>query len=216
MELARVTKPNLDISGEGELLTYTYSDTEPREIIAQVSLGDSTQGIAGAGSYVLRVYIDDVVVSPNSRIDVDTGVTKTIVASRPIPIDSGDVIKVTVTGLPADTAVNCITSLRDATPLRADELTGGGEALVDHDYGSADALTVMTPAGARVDNATILAYRQSDYDAGRRTPEYVVASTKTDVNGRWASPMMLDPGNYTLLVYKQGAIQSTTVDLIVS
>lgn len=216
MELARIAKENIDISAAAELFSYDYTGEAPKEVIARVDLGDEDKPIAGAGSYVLQMRLNDTTISPDSRVDVAAGVTRTILVSRHIPISAGDVVAINVTGLPADTGINAVVSLRDATPLRADELTGAGATVVDHNYGGDASLTVMTPQGVRIDGADILAFRGEDYEADRRTAAYVVSRTRTNVNGEWASPMMLDAGDYTLVIFKQGVIQTKVVDLTVA
>jgi len=75
---------------------------------------------------------------------------------------------------------------------------------VDHNYGSDDALAYAAANGAGIDNATIWAFTQSDWEAGNRTAAYAVARSVTTLLGRWVTPMMLDPGNYVLLYFKQG------------
>lgn len=94
-------------------------------------------------------------------------------------------------------------------------VTGLGTVTVDHDYGGTDTLAVMTEAGVRVANVNVVSYRKADYVAGRRTADYIVARTTTDVDGRWRAPLLLDPGAYTLLLFKQGVIDAKTVDLTV-
>lgn len=45
---------------------------------------------------------------------------------------------------------------------------------------------------------------------------YVVAETTTDMDGRWRRPMALDPNTYTLVFYKPGEYNVTTVDITVT
>jgi hypothetical protein len=101
--------------------------------------------------------------------------------SRPIPLRNGDELVVRVLGRGADTAVNVVTSLRDRTAARVNELVGSGPTAVDHDHGGTDALAVVSSAGARLAGATIRAYRAADYAAGNRTAAFVVGETDTDV-----------------------------------
>lgn len=82
---------------------------------------------------------------------------------------------------------------------------GDGPVLIDHNYGGADALSyidVRTSQG--IIGADIRAFLQSDYDAGNRANNFIVARTTTASGGRWAHPFMLDPGVYVLLYFKQG------------
>lgn len=216
MELARVTKLNANLVTGELLFSYTYSGDEAKEVMVRVDLGDVSKPIVGGGNYVVKPFINDVPVSPASTVPVQGGVTRTILHSRVIPLEPGDVLSLSVIGVPGDTSVNAVSTIRDATPLRAEELIGAGAVSVDHDYGGVDALTVMTRDGRRIDNASVLAFRVEDYAAGRRQAQYAVGQTVTDVNGRWASPLMLDPGSYTLFVYKQGVIQAKTTNLTVA
>jgi hypothetical protein len=216
MELARITKYNVNLAAAEQLFSFDYGGSDSKEVIVRINLGDDSKPIVGGGNYVLKPYINDVALSPASTVQVQGGETKTIINSRSIPLTEGDTLSVVVVGLPGDTAVNAVVSIHDSTPLRADEVTGDGAVAVDHNYGGTDALTIQTRDGRRIDNATVLAFRRSDYANGRRQAQYAVAQTTTDVNGRWASAMMLDPGDYTLFVYRQGVIQSKATNLTVA
>lgn len=216
MELARITKYNANLVLGDSLFSFEYTGDTPREVLVRVNLGDDSKPIAGGGNYVLKPYINGVLLSPVATVPVQGGVTKTILHSRVFQLEPGDVLTLSVIGLAGDTAVNAVSSVRDATPIRASELVGDGAVPVDHNYGGTDAYTVIVSDGRRVDNATVLAFRSSDYAAGRRETQYAVARTSTDVNGQWTSALMLDPGDYVLFVYKQGVIQAKAVDLTVS
>lgn len=72
---------------------------------------------------------------------------------------------------------------------------------VDHDYGGTDQLRYVAPSGPGIPDATIRAFRASEWDAGRRASgEYVVM---TDVLGRWKTPMWLEPGLDWVLVFEK-------------
>lgn len=216
MELTKITKYNQNISSESELFTYTYGGAELKEVMVRINLGDVSKPIVGGGQYVLKLSINGALIAPDATVQVATGATRAVLVSRSIPIATDDVLSLRMIGLPGDTSVNAEISIRDQTPLRAEELAGTGVVPVDHDYGGTDALTVMTRDRQRIDNATVAVYRRTDYDAGRRGPQYVVGQTPTDVNGHWAVPVMLDPGDYTVFVYKQGVIQAAAQNLTVS
>ena len=216
-ELYSVTVSNADLRTERLLLQYTYTDDRPLEVLARVDLGDVPGPIAGNGAYTVSVYINDILLSPNSTVLVKAGVTKTIIASRPIPLKQDDVLKIKALGLAGDAAVNVKVSLRDQTPLVLEDVVGTGSVVVDHDYGGTDALFVKNQVNnAPIDGATILVFRQTDYAAGLRSQDHALAITTTDVNGRWKNPAMLSPGNYTLLIHKSGAIKPRTYALVVS
>lgn len=91
-----------------------------------------------------------------------------------------------------------------------------GAVAVDQDYGGDDSLTVVTEAGAGIDGATIRAYLASDYAAGNTGAAFIVSQTLTDVAGHWVTPMLLDPGNYTLLIFRQGLNLARVVPLTVT
>lgn len=102
-------------------------------------------------------------------------------------------------------------------PEEVDLQQGSGSVLVDHNYGGPDALTYETVDGTiKVNDASIDVYLTSDYAAGRTAGGYVVAHSFTDVNGHWVVPVMLDPGAYTVIFYKQGAYGPDRKDVTVT
>lgn len=215
-ELWRETHTNLDISTEIPVMTFTYSGTDQKEVLARVDLGDNVKPIAGNGDYTCRFYVNDALISPSTSTAVAAGITRTIVVSRALPIESGDEVVITVMGQAGDTAINVVTTLRDATPIVVSAVLGAGEIMVDHNYGGADALTYKTPGNVGIDNAFIRIYLTTDYDIGHTTSAYIVATTHTDVNGRWTHPVMLDPEAYTLVYYKQGQYGPDRKDIVVA
>ena len=88
--------------------------------------------------------------------------------------------------------------------------TGSGITPVNHDTGGVDALRYLAPDLSPVDGGGITAFLKSSYDAGNySTP---LGSTETRSDGRWKAPLMLDAGVvYTIVFYKQGVLQITTV-----
>lgn len=216
MELARITRVGLDISGDVELFAYSYADRPTKEVIARINLGDATGPIAGNALYVLTAYINGVPVSPSASVQVLSGMTQTVLISKPLPLETGDVLSLHVLGTRADVAVNAVISIRDVTPLRAAELTGSGSVLVDHNYGGPDTLAYKLANGTGVNDADIYVYLKADYDAGRTGADYVLARTKTNVTGRWTQPIMLDPETYTLICFKQGQVGPDRVDVVVA
>ena len=57
------------------------------------------------------------------------------------------------------------------------------------------------PSGPGIPDATIRAFRASEWDAGRRAAgEYVVL---TDAQGRWKTPLWLEPGLDWVLVFEK-------------
>lgn len=106
-------------------------------------------------------------------------------------------------------------SVLDSLQKLTGQAAGSEAVLVNHNYGGTDVLRYVNPDGAGIDNATIRVFLTEDYSANRRSSEYVVAATSTNVDGRWARSLPLDPGSYTIVFYKQGAygpsVQAVTV-----
>lgn len=86
--------------------------------------------------------------------------------------------------------------------------TTPGAAFVDHDYPDPDSMRVTTSAGAPIPNASIMVFRRSDYDAGRRSRPYLAGYSGTGPNGRWTAPVPLGADDYaavfTAVGYKPG------------
>ena len=78
-----------------------------------------------------------------------------------------------------------------------------GSIAVDQNYGGPNELCYVSN-GVPVDNAEIVAYLKSDYDANRRTQEFVKGTSRTNVQGNWVRPILLDPGFYVLQFSVQG------------
>ncbi len=75
---------------------------------------------------------------------------------------------------------------------------------VDHNYGGVDALRYVAPSGAGVPQATVHAYKQPDWDRGRR--DLAVSVTQTDDDGRWQAPLFLEVGyDYVIVLEKEAA-----------
>jgi hypothetical protein len=134
-----------------------------------------------------------------------------------------DSLNLRVPGEPAaiGSAMTLTPSERDAlagiiSEQLLEDLHGDGSVAVNHNYGGVDALAVATTVGARVDNALIRIYRASDYSAGNVGSEFIVASSTTNVDGRWIWPVMLDPGDYVLYIFKPGHIRPSATDLTVA
>ena len=216
MELARQVKTGINLSAGAEVLSYTYTGTDPREVAARIDLGDDTNPITGGGGYLVQVYLNNVLVNPSTAIQIASGVTKTVVGSRPILINPGDLISLRVQSGMGETSVNTVASLRDATPAKATDLFGYGTTYVDHDYGGTDNYQYVTPGGQPIAGAEVRVYLKSDYDANRRSTSYIVARTTTRTDGRWTMALMLDPDNYVLLFNKPNAYGPNAVNLTVN
>jgi hypothetical protein len=94
--------------------------------------------------------------------------------------------------------------------------TGSGTIPVDQDTGGTDALRYVTAGGVGIPRATILAYLATDYAAGHTGSAYVVASTSTGPDGRWAAPLLLDPGTYVLAFGVPGQFGTDTATITVA
>ena len=92
---------------------------------------------------------------------------------------------------------------------------GDGSVSIDHNYGGKDSYRILS-AGTPVANVTVRAFVKSDYDAGRKNNQYVVAETTTNSEGRWKEPIRLDPGTYTLQFSKKSAFKIQIITLEVS
>ena len=182
----------------------------------RTDLGDTSAPLVGGGTYTMKVYLNDVVVSPNSDVTLAASVARTVIVSRPLPIEPGDEIRITVTGQSGDASINAVTTLRDVTAIREEEVIGAGPIAVDHNYGGTDRFTVTTSAGRGIEGVDIYIYEKNDYDEGRRANNYVVARVRTGVSGRWTRTLMLYAGEYTLLAFKQGVYAPTVTALTVS
>lgn len=211
MELARNTSIGADISTEFEVLTYTYTGSKPIEVISRVDLGDTVNPIAGGASYLLSFYIDGVFISPESAIDIPVSKDRTIMNSRSIALESGDVVSIRIKGTLADTSVNIAATLRDSTPVLRSEVLGIGNINVDHDYPTTDNMRVITPEGAGIQNVDIKTYLTSDYNAGIRGVDAIRGQTKTDAEGRWSAPFDLGAGSYTFVFTGTGRLPALQV-----
>jgi len=201
---------NLDITGGATVLTYEHPvDAEPLIVIPRVDLGVPAGGpVVGGGIYIGHALIDGNQVTPKSSIVFDSGQTKGILQGRPITIEPGDTVTLTVTGLTGDDAVNVTAALHDATPVQADALDGllgSGTVEVDQDTGGTDNLRYVTANNIGIDNATVYAFLKADWDAGKRNMDAVRAQSLTNVEGRWEWPMLLDPNWYVFYFFRQGA-----------
>ncbi len=103
-------------------------------------------------------------------------------------------------------------------PVRVvfEQLLGSGAILVNHNYGGTDNLRYVAPNGVGIDNATIQVFVKSDYDAGKRGRGYIIAESVTGTDGRWVRDVALDPGEYTVVFFKQGLYSPTVTNITVA
>lgn len=204
------THVGINIAASAVVLTYTHpADKQPAIVLPRVTLGAPDGGpVQGGGNYIANALIDGVSVSPPSAIPFGNGQGRGVLQGRHVAILPNDVLTVTVLGLITDTNVNVTADLFNSTPVQAEDIAqiiGPGTVPVDHNYGGTDKYRYTTASGAGIDNGIVNIYLASDYNAGRRGPEFVKASSRTDVDGRWVRPVNLDPGNYIVYFYKQQA-----------
>lgn len=85
---------------------------------------------------------------------------------------------------------------------------GGGAIPINQDTGGADTYTVRNGSGAGIENALVMAYVKSEYDAGIFT---LRGQTTTKADGTWNTNLMLNDGiEYTLVFYKPGSFGPST------
>lgn len=204
-----------DISDFLLVMTYVNATGRDLAVLSKVEIGSLSQPLAGSGNYALQVKIEDSEILPRSAVQVTTQPYITV-QSRHLSLQIGQTMTVYVKGLPADTAVDVETVLLDVTPVLVSDLSGTGTVPVDHNYGGTDALRVVDPDGAGIQDAAITAYLAADYNAGRRTVNYVRGRTTTSVSGRWRSPLSLDASSYVLVIARPADFQTVAHALVVS
>lgn len=94
--------------------------------------------------------------------------------------------------------------------------TGTGAVFVSHDYGGTGGLRYVDGDGMGIRGAAVTVYTRSDYDAGLLDNRYAVGRTTTDADGRWLTPVAVDPGTYKVVFSKPGSFGPDAVDLVVS
>ena len=205
---------NVSIAAVRPVLTYTNTTGRNLTVLSKVRMGSLTQPIAGGGFYQMLVTLDGSEVLPNAAVSVATQDDVTV-QSLQLALETGQQIIVSVQGQPGDINIDVESVLVDVTPARVSDLVGTGSIPVDHNYGSIDNYRVVDPGGAGVQDMTISAYLESDYDAGNYGPGFLKGRTTTDVNGRWRNPIALDPAAYVLVLSKPGEYETEAVVITV-
>lgn len=205
---------DVNISVFFTVMTYINTTGRDLAVLSKVRMGSLAQPIAGGGYYQLKVAIDGSAVLPDAAIPVATQDDVTM-QSRHLALENGQTLTVQVQGQPGDTSIDVETVLVDVTPAAAGDLAGMGSVPIDHNYGSIDNLRIVDPSNAGVQDVTISAYLEADYDAGNYTAAFLKGRTKTGADGRWLNPIALNPGDYVLVVAKPGHIQTETVVITV-
>ncbi len=123
MLLAQETKFALDITTEAEVLSYTYTGTAPRTVVARVDLTN----IVGNGNYQGKIYLNDHQILPDFVIAVPI-VSIITLQTRHLIIAASDILRITITGLTngssddSDTSVDTTTYLMDVTPVLPEDI----------------------------------------------------------------------------------------------
>jgi Zn finger protein HypA/HybF involved in hydrogenase expression len=138
------------------------------------------------------------------------GDVKFVAARRSMPI----ILQVTMKLLPFTDIVYRL-PLCETVEAPEPPDAGSGCVSVDHDYGGTDNFRYLSPAGVAVEGATVAAYTQDVFEQNSAQPPLTlaVAATQTDSDGRWTTPLLLNPGDYVLVFEKPGHFGPDTGDL---
>ncbi len=158
-------------------------------------------------SQLTQVLSDIVAMSGAIPSDVWTFADRTLTAISGLEVHIDDAA--------IEEIASGVWSFADRT-LTGEFTLGDGSVVIDHNYGGTDALRAVDNLGRPVDNVIISAFLQSDYSASRTQSRYIKAQVSTNVNGRWDSPLNLDPAVYTLLFTRQNVVESNTIDITVT
>lgn len=218
--LQKTTTPIINISSANTVLAYVHPASANDAIVfIRVDLGDPNP-ISGGGIYKFTAFVNNQPIAPTSNVTVNSGDTEAKFQAREVSLEAGDVLEVSVEGRAPDTMVSSVAIVQDATPIRAEEfedIVGFSEVAqaVDHNWQGADNYQYITKEGVPVGDAQVLVYLRSDYDAFRRSNDYLKGVTSTNVNGRWRKQVMLDPESYIVQFHKSGKYGPDTAALTV-
>lgn len=187
--------------------------------VASTADADPTVTVFAGGSAVPA--LTDVLMT-----ELDTGHYR---AELPITSEHfavGDLVEVVASAVMDEAQSKCVLWAGRIVAQNSDSLAtiiaelpgtdGDGAILIDHNYGGVGRLKYKTAGGAGIDNAVVQAFFAADYDAGLRSAAYVRGETRTTVSGAWRHALALDPGQYTLIYYKQGVSGPDRYDITVS
>lgn len=205
------TSNPLNISSQTE--AYSYLSTVAETLLVQVRLRISS--IVGNGTYTAKAYIGGTLIAPVSAFNVPSGETSFFVMSKEIILKTGEELTVELQGQVADTAAIVVAELYDITPVSETQVSGSGATAVDHNFPNDDDMTIKLSDGTPVVGACIYIYTTADYDGGNREPQFIVGQSLTTTGGLWQRPVMLDPGDYTAVVFKQGVMPPFTAEFTV-
>lgn len=87
-------------------------------------------------------------------------------------------------------------------------------ALVNHNYGSAEALRYITAGGQGVEAAIIRIWKKADFEANDF--DTACGVTMTNADGNWVNPVALETGfTYVVQFHKPGLYGPDNVEVIV-
>jgi hypothetical protein len=202
-----------------EALTSGHLDNYAADLTEPSSLGEflGTFPTIAAGTYTLSVRF---------RVGGSRAWTDYEVASGAISWTGTAFVDLAVVAANAAAAATALgtagaglTNLGDTRIAFLDEpvssaLLGIGSVAVNHNYPTANNLTLQTSHGAGIGGATIRAYLAAAYAINPITA-VVRGLTETISDGTWANPVYLDPGDYTIVFVAQGYL-TTAVSLTVA
>lgn len=199
------------------LTAITYTQSSPMNLLAmlRVAMGSTGNPIAGSGTYTISVYVNSILMVPVSAFNVPAGATKAFSISREIVLAEDDVLTVTVQGQGSDSSVALTVDVYDVTPVTVGESTGTGQTLVDHNYPTANNMTLLDGAGEPIVGACIYIYLDADFTDGNLAPEFIVAKSTTIEGGIWKQPVALNDGAYVAYFFKQGVMSPTSLSFTV-
>jgi hypothetical protein len=211
--LATNTISNASFVTAQEVISFSQESPRTLIVVVRLELGNETVGIAGNGTYTISVFINNKIVVPINSFNIPAGVTNAYSVSREIVLESEDLLTIKVTGQAGDTNTGATASIYDVTPAVN---TDFGAVLVDHDYPTDGAMTLLDGANAPIVGACIYIYLASDYSAHNTAPEFIVGKSVTIEGGVWKQPVALNAGDYVAYFFKQGTMNPTTISFTVT
>ena len=85
--------------------------------------------------------------------------------------------------------------------------------MVNQNFGGTDALRYVTPSGMGIAQATIRIWTLADFQQGLY--QNAAAATFTDDEGRWVTPVFLQPNSYEISFFKEGCFGPDNLSIVV-
>jgi len=202
----------LNLSGGSYVLQRTVADAQL--CVVMLDLGDAAKPLDGTGgNFTIRVYVTragtgiDWLVCPSPTLTVSAGFTTVTFSSVAFAVEAGDTVTVDVTSPnAADSDVNCVGRLYDATPLQP--VTAGREAAIDASGHVTLANGAHGGAAAGLTLANYAAFKAAGFsthsaaDAGTDAASKVLATPAqllaTDASGHVTAGTVSDKTDYSL------------------